>query len=98
MQRKTAELKSHAGDNEETVFNEDVCKGHFDAHRARLNGALGPSAARDGGAAVSRILLGHSYFLRFDPKLWRARQPYPPPWHPLRRLYAARARPRGPLL
>ncbi|MPZ48595.1 MAG: radical SAM protein [Dehalococcoidia bacterium] len=34
---------------------------------------------------MSRILVGHSYFLRFDPKLWRARQPYPP----LGTLYAA---------
>jgi anaerobic magnesium-protoporphyrin IX monomethyl ester cyclase len=31
------------------------------------------------------VLLGHSYFLRFDPKLWRAMQPYPP----LGTLYAA---------
>jgi radical SAM superfamily enzyme YgiQ (UPF0313 family) len=34
---------------------------------------------------VSRVLLGHSYFLRFDPKLWRAMQPYPP----IGTLYAA---------
>ena len=34
---------------------------------------------------MSRVLLGHSYFLRFDPKLWRAMQPYPP----LGTLYAA---------
>jgi radical SAM superfamily enzyme YgiQ (UPF0313 family) len=34
---------------------------------------------------LSRVLLGHSYFLRFDPKLWRAMQPYPP----LGTLYAA---------
>ncbi|HWC30558.1 MAG TPA: radical SAM protein, partial [Dehalococcoidia bacterium] len=27
---------------------------------------------------MSRVLLGHSYFLRFDPKLWQAMQPYPP--------------------
>ncbi|MGE0059660.1 MAG: radical SAM protein [Dehalococcoidia bacterium] len=32
-----------------------------------------------------KVLLGHSYFLRFDPKLWRAMQPYPP----LGTLYAA---------
>jgi len=31
------------------------------------------------------ILLGQSYFLRFDPKLWNAMQPYPP----LGTLYAA---------
>ena len=34
---------------------------------------------------MSRVLLGHSYFLRFDVKLWRAMQPYPP----LGTLYAA---------
>lgn len=34
---------------------------------------------------MSRILFGQSYYLRFDPKLWRARQPYPP----LGSLYAA---------
>jgi radical SAM superfamily enzyme YgiQ (UPF0313 family) len=27
---------------------------------------------------VSEVLFGQSYFLRFDPKLWRAMQPYPP--------------------
>ena len=31
------------------------------------------------------VLLGHSYYLRFDPKLWQAMQPYPP----LGTLYAA---------
>src|SRR5436305_10449858 len=35
----------------------------------------------------SEILLGQSYFLRFDPKLWAAMQPYPP----LGTLYAAGA-------
>jgi anaerobic magnesium-protoporphyrin IX monomethyl ester cyclase len=34
---------------------------------------------------MSDILLGQSYFLRFDPKLWAAMQPYPP----LGTLYAA---------
>lgn len=34
---------------------------------------------------MSEVLLGQSYFLRFDPKLWRAMQPYPP----LGTLYAA---------
>jgi len=34
---------------------------------------------------VSDVLLGQSYFLRFDPKLWGAMQPYPP----LGALYAA---------
>jgi anaerobic magnesium-protoporphyrin IX monomethyl ester cyclase len=34
---------------------------------------------------VSDVLFGQSYFLRFDPKLWAAMQPYPP----LGTLYAA---------
>src|SRR6476659_801217 len=34
---------------------------------------------------MSTILFGQSYYLRFDPKLWRAQQPYPP----LGSLYAA---------
>jgi anaerobic magnesium-protoporphyrin IX monomethyl ester cyclase len=34
---------------------------------------------------MTRLLFGQSYFLRFDPKLWEAMQPYPP----LGTLYAA---------
>jgi len=34
---------------------------------------------------TNRVLFGQAYFLRFDPKLWDARQPYPP----LGALYAA---------
>jgi anaerobic magnesium-protoporphyrin IX monomethyl ester cyclase len=34
---------------------------------------------------MSKILFGQSYYLRFDPKLWKAKQPYPP----LGTLYAA---------
>jgi anaerobic magnesium-protoporphyrin IX monomethyl ester cyclase len=34
---------------------------------------------------MTRVLLGQSYFLHFDPKLWQAMQPYPP----LGTLYAA---------
>lgn len=34
---------------------------------------------------VTDVLLGQSYYLRFDPKVWAARQPYPP----LGTLYAA---------
>jgi anaerobic magnesium-protoporphyrin IX monomethyl ester cyclase len=34
---------------------------------------------------VSEILFGQSYYLRFDPKLWEAMQPYPP----LGTIYAA---------
>ncbi len=35
--------------------------------------------------ATARILFGQAYYLRFDPKLWAASQPYPP----LGTLYAA---------
>jgi radical SAM superfamily enzyme YgiQ (UPF0313 family) len=35
--------------------------------------------------AAPKILFGQAYYLRFDPKLWEARQPYPP----LGTLYAA---------
>src|SRR5437762_3323681 len=34
---------------------------------------------------MSDVLLGHGYYLRFDPKQWAAAQPYPP----LGTLYAA---------
>ncbi len=34
---------------------------------------------------MSDVLLGQSYYLRFDPKLWEAQQPYPP----LGTMYAA---------
>jgi anaerobic magnesium-protoporphyrin IX monomethyl ester cyclase len=34
---------------------------------------------------MSEILIGQSYYLRFDPKLWQAMQPYPP----LGAMYAA---------
>src|SRR3989337_3152626 len=34
---------------------------------------------------MSAVLIGQSYYLRFDPKLWKAMQPYPP----LGSLYAA---------
>ena len=36
---------------------------------------------------MTDILITHSYFLRFDPKQWKAQQPYPP----LATLYAAAA-------
>lgn len=37
------------------------------------------------GVVMTDILFGQSYYLRFDPKLWEAMQPYPP----LGTLYAA---------
>src|ERR1700738_1285583 len=41
--------------------------------------------ARSSMAMPEKILFGQSYFLRFDPNLWAAMQPYPP----LGTLYAA---------
>src|SRR5436305_6382728 len=39
----------------------------------------------EGSCAVSEVLIGQSYYLRFEPKLWEAMKPYPP----LGSLYAA---------
>ena len=45
-----------------------------------------PAGSTHGAAASSTdVLFGQAYFLRFDPKLWEARQPYAP----LGALYAA---------
>jgi hypothetical protein len=38
--RKGGELRTRPETNAETEFSEDVCKGHFEAHRARLQEAL----------------------------------------------------------
>src|SRR5436190_14187996 len=44
------------------------------------------SAQRPFGVGLQTdVLFGQSYYLRFDPKLWEAMQPYPP----LGTLYAA---------
>ena len=40
LRHKAGELRAQAGDNSEAVFSEDVCKGHFDAHRTRLEAEL----------------------------------------------------------
>ncbi|HMB81211.1 MAG TPA: glycosyltransferase, partial [Vicinamibacterales bacterium] len=54
---------------------------------ARRPGPLGPGVLQPAVAAASSVdvLFGQAYFLRFDPKLWEARQPYAP----LGALYAA---------
>ena len=44
-----------------------------------------PRPAADRAATPIDVLFGQAYFLRFDPKLWEARQPYAP----LGALYAA---------
>jgi anaerobic magnesium-protoporphyrin IX monomethyl ester cyclase len=48
----------------------------------RASSAVAPGVAT---AAAVDVLFGQAYFLRFDPKLWEARQPYAP----LGALYAA---------
>jgi hypothetical protein len=40
LRHKGAELRAQAGDNSEAVFTQDICKGHFDAHRARLQAQM----------------------------------------------------------
>jgi hypothetical protein len=48
LRRKGCELSARAGANGEVVFNADICKGHFDAHRARLESELARRLARLG--------------------------------------------------
>ncbi len=47
--------------------------------------ASGAVAQRPAAASATDVLFGQAYFLRFDPKLWSAQQPYAP----LGALYAA---------
>jgi hypothetical protein len=46
LRRKGGELRRAAGDNTEAVFDETVCKGHFEAHRARLEVELSSRLGR----------------------------------------------------
>ena len=48
LRRKGRELSARAPAAAETAFNEDVCKGHFDAHRARLEAELALRMSRLG--------------------------------------------------
>ncbi len=55
---------------------------------ARERAAAGCGGDRDAAAMVcmsADVLFGQAYFLRFDPKMWAAQQPYPP----LGSMYAA---------
>jgi anaerobic magnesium-protoporphyrin IX monomethyl ester cyclase len=54
--------------------------------RAPARGSTSSPRATAAAAEVD-VLFGQAYFLRFDPKLWEAQQPYPP----LGTLYAAAA-------
>jgi hypothetical protein len=38
--RKIARFRSMAGDNDETTFTTDCCKGHFDGHGSRTIAAF----------------------------------------------------------
>jgi hypothetical protein len=51
LRRKGRELSARAGAAAETAFSEDVCKGHFDAHRARLEAELALRMSRLGVVA-----------------------------------------------
>src|SRR3954468_5444700 len=55
------------------------------AHAAVTSRASAAAALRPAAASPVDVLFGQAYFLRFDPKLWEARQPYAP----LGALYAA---------
>ena len=89
MRRKIRRLS--AGDADpEARFGPDRLQGPFrrpSGARARgLRSPPGRSAGRsERGGGMTRVLLGQSYYLRFDPKLHAAMQPYPP----LGTLYAA---------
>jgi hypothetical protein len=48
LRRKGAELRAQAEGNAEAVFDETVCKGHFEGHRARLEASLTERLARLG--------------------------------------------------
>jgi radical SAM superfamily enzyme YgiQ (UPF0313 family)/predicted nucleotidyltransferase len=50
-----------------------------------IKGRSGVDAFPTRSPTATEVLLGQSYYLRFDPKLWAAMQPYPP----LGTLYAA---------
>jgi hypothetical protein len=48
LRRKGGELRARAGGGSEAVFDETQCKGHFDAHGARLRQALSSRLRRLG--------------------------------------------------
>ncbi len=99
MRRKVRKFQHHAPPAHEADFSKDWCKGHFDGHMARVEQALNVRRAalnlthapqfdrkpEVNPVQTDKVLFGQSYYLRFDPKLWEAMQPYPP----LGTLYAA---------
>ena len=81
--RKIAKFTAQ-GINDETSFSAIQCKGHFDGHQTKTLTKLKQTPDMK-SAPQTDILLGQSYYLRFDPKLWEAMKPYPP----LGTMYAA---------
>ncbi|MFK7800092.1 MAG: radical SAM protein [Anaerolineae bacterium] len=84
MGRKIRKL-SAGQTNGETRFTADQCKGHVDGHQAKIMEKLKSKEGRveaqvSESEPVSQVdlLFGQSYYLRFDPKLYAAMQPYPP--------------------
>jgi radical SAM superfamily enzyme YgiQ (UPF0313 family) len=86
MNRKIKRLSREQASSPEASFSPDVCKGHMDKHGQKTALAIQDKLEQIAlESDMNKILLGQSYFLRFDPKLWDAMQPYPP----LGTLYAA---------
>lgn len=90
MKRKIKKLSAQIK-GDEARFTADQCKGHIDGHQARIMAQvtqLTDTPPSDPQKTVSKwhaseatstqILFGQSYYLRFDPKLYAAMQPYPP--------------------
>ena len=87
MRRKIRRLSARAArEGGSLSFSEVECRGHFAAHDVRVLAAYAERVGSDRRTAgMTDVLFGQSYYLRFDPKLQEAMQPYPP----LGTLYAA---------
>src|SRR4051812_20752636 len=87
--RETAQGKASSQWTGERAWSPGATAFRTTADLERLAPAEAPagslSAAAGGGRDRVDVLFGQAYFLRFDPKLWEARQPYAP----LGALYAA---------
>jgi anaerobic magnesium-protoporphyrin IX monomethyl ester cyclase len=82
-----AATETHAVYRGVTAASGEAARGEAsrDAAGARDPRVIANRPLVDLPAARTDVLFGQGYFLRFDPKLWQARQPYPP----LGALYAA---------
>jgi radical SAM superfamily enzyme YgiQ (UPF0313 family) len=70
--------------NQRVVGSTSPGEGEWEVSNQRVVGLTSIQGTEGSNHGVD-VLLGQSYFLRFDPKLWAAMQPYPP----LGTLYAA---------